>query len=91
MPLFLLAFWGKFKLYILAAVALAIAFFSFTKYEQHVGAEKVRDNDRDKINDAVEEKRTIERRINDPSVSVDDERRRVREQRDKLRGVLPPK
>lgn len=89
--LFLTALWGKSKLYIIGAVALAIAFFSFTKYEQHVGADKVKDKDRKLTGEAVDEKRKIERRVALAHVSDDDERRIMRDQRNKLRGILQSK
>lgn len=88
MPLFLLSLWGKTKLYVIGAVVGLIALFSFIKYEQHIGAEHVRQDDNEDIEKAVNEKRTIERRVNNSGISVDDERRVVREQRDKLQKLL---
>lgn len=85
---FLLGLWGKAKLYIVGAAMLLLAIFTFGQIKKREGKNEVRREDREHIAEAVEDKRSRDRRIRTDATSGPDRRERMRRDRDKVRELL---
>lgn len=91
MPLFLTAFIGKAKYYLLGALGLALGLFALIVYERRIGGNKVREGERRKTLDAVQDKQKYETGLRNSGLTLSERRERVRKQRDELRKLLQPK
>lgn len=84
----LLGLWGKAKATILM-VAMGILFFiGYGIKKKQEGRNEVKEEDRDYIAKAGQDKRTTERRLRNDPISTDDRRERLRRERDELRKLL---